>query len=126
MKKENFKIFVFVLLVILIINFLNIRVCVFYNIFGIPWPACGMTRAFNRIFMLKVKESFDYNLLGVPLFIIINSYLIINFYSIIKNTDQINIYFEDFFQKYRTALIIVSAVIVMLNWIRNLYNPLLY
>lgn len=126
MKKENFKIFVFVLLVILIINFLNIRVCVFYNIFGIPCPACGMTRAFNRIFMLKFKESFDYNLLGVPLFIIINSYLIINFYSIIKNTDQINIYFEDFFQKYRTALIIVSAVIVMLNWIRNLYNPLLY
>ena len=126
MKKENFKIFVFVLLVILIINFLNIRVCVFYNIFRIPYPACGMTRAFNRIFMLKVKESFDYNLLGVPLFIIINSYLIINFYSIIKNTDQINIYFEDFFQKYRTALIIVSAVIVMLNWIRNLYNPLLY
>ena len=119
MKKENFKIFVFVLLVILIINFLNIRVCVFYNI-------CGITRAFNRIFMLKVKESFDYNLLGVPLFIIINSYLMINFYSIIKNTDQINIYFEDFFQKYRTALIIVSAVIVMLNWIRNLYNPLLY
>ena len=95
MKKENFKIFVFVLLVILIINFLNIRVCVFYNIFGIPCPACGMTRAFNRIFMLKVKESFDYNLLGVPLFIIINSYLIINFYSIIKNTDQINIYFKN-------------------------------
>ena len=126
MKKENFKIFVFVLLVILIINFLNIRVCVFYNIFGIPCPACGMTRAFNIIFMLKVKESFDYNLLGVPLFIIINSYLIINFYSIIKNTDQINIYFEDFFQKYRTALIIVSAVVVILNWIRNLYNPLLY
>ena len=126
MKKENFKIFVFVLLVILIINFLNIRVCAFYNIFGIPCPACGMTRAFNRIFMLKVKESFDYNLLGVPLFIIINSYLIINFYSIIKNTDQINIYFEDFFQKYRTALIIVSAVVVILNWIRNLYNPLLY
>ena len=126
MKKENFKIFVFVLLVILIINFLNIRVCVFYNIFGIPCPACGMTRAFNRIFMLKVKESFDYNLLGVPLFIIINSYLIINFYSIIKNTDQINIYFEDFFQKYRTALIIVAAVIVMWNWIRNIYNPLFY
>ncbi|MBK1467851.1 DUF2752 domain-containing protein [Parvimonas parva] len=126
MKKENFKIFVFVLLVILIINFLNIRVCVFYNIFGIPCPACGMTRAFNRIFMLKIKESFDYNLLGVPLFIIINSYLIINFYSILKNTDEINIYFEKFFQKYKTALIIISAVIVILNWIRNLYNPLLY
>lgn len=126
MKKENFKIFVFVLLVILIINFLNIRVCVFYNIFGIPCPACGMTRAFNRIFMLKIKESFDYNLLGVPLFIIINSYLIINFYSILKNTDQINIYFENSFQKYKIALIIISAVIVILNWIRNLYNPLLY
>ena len=126
MKKENFKIFVFVLLVILIINFLNIRVCVFYNIFGIPCPACGMTRAFNRIFMLKIKESFDYNLLGVPLFIIINSYLIINFYSILKNTDQINIYFENSFRKYKTALIIISAVIVILNWIRNLYNPLLY
>jgi len=43
-------------------SFLGISLCVFYNVLGIPCPACGMSRAF--IALPDVRRAFAYH----PLF----------------------------------------------------------
>lgn len=45
-------------------------ICIFYNIFGIPCPACGMTRAMINLFKFNIREAFRYNPLFIVLFII--------------------------------------------------------
>jgi hypothetical protein len=48
-----------------IITFLFKRsICIFINIFGIPCPSCGMTRAYLSLVHLNYKEAFKFH----PLF----------------------------------------------------------
>ena len=39
-------------------------ICLFYNITGVPCPACGMTRAYKHLFQGHIAEAFNYH----PLF----------------------------------------------------------
>lgn len=66
------------LLILLVIGFFSYvyvintgkSICVFYNIFGIPCPACGMTRAVINLLRFNIREAFMYNPLFIILFII--------------------------------------------------------
>lgn len=56
--------------------------CVFKTIFHIPCPGCGMTRAFLKILHFQFLESFQYNILSLPLFFLIcmiNILIVIDF-----------------------------------------------
>ncbi|NLZ47407.1 MAG: DUF2752 domain-containing protein [Clostridiales bacterium] len=39
-------------------------ICLFYNVTGVPCPACGMTRALLHLFQGHISEAFQYH----PLF----------------------------------------------------------
>jgi len=43
--------------------------CIFRLIFGIPCPACGLTRAFILISQLRFVDAMRMNILSVPLFL---------------------------------------------------------
>ena len=45
----------------------RISPCIIYNVFGLPCPACGMTRAFVSLFRLEIGRAFFYH----PLFFIV-------------------------------------------------------
>lgn len=52
--------------------FLNKSICLFINIFGLPCPACGMTRAYISLVHLDIKRAFYYHPLfwSVPLILL--------------------------------------------------------
>ena len=52
--------------------FLNKSICLFINIFGLPCPACGMTRAYISLVHLDIKKAFYYHPLfwSVPLILL--------------------------------------------------------
>lgn len=85
--------------------------CPFKKIFRIPCPFCGMTRSLNSLLNLKIIESLHYNILLLPIIIIIliiNSIFII---EIIKNKRIIKYSLN----KY-TILIIVIIFIISIIW----------
>lgn len=45
--------------------------CFFKYITNIPCPCCGLTRSFLSILRLDLVSAIKYNILGIPLFIII-------------------------------------------------------
>lgn len=69
MVKKNFVILLLLFGTIFVLNVFNIRICPIFNIFHIPCPGCGMTRALILILKGDIVESFKYNILTFPLLI---------------------------------------------------------
>ena len=51
-------------------------VCVFYELTGLPCPACGMTRSFVCFAHGHVADALHWNLLGPPLWLLLAFLLI--------------------------------------------------
>lgn len=100
-------------------NALNIRICIFYNLFGIPCPGCGLTR--SGIYFLKGDyiNSIKYNILGIPVVLAIIFYFIL----FLLNRHKI---VNDFFNKHKIIMIIILILILIIVEIININNPLLY
>lgn len=45
--------------------------CPFYEGLGIPCPGCGLTRAWLSLFKGDVQQAFSYNMLFIPLTIVV-------------------------------------------------------
>ncbi len=119
MKKNHIIIIIIVFGLSFILNLFNIRICPFFNLFHIPCPGCGMTRAFILLLQGNIIQSLKYNFLLIPLCIFIIIYLIIIFTN---NTKKLNI----FINKYKKILIILLTILTIALWITNINNPLLY
>ena len=59
-------------IILLISTITGYGICIIYNIFGIPCPACGLTRASLAIFRLDLQSSLKYHplLIFVPFLLI--------------------------------------------------------
>lgn len=91
--------------------------CIIKQLFHISCPACGFTRAFLEILNLNLLEAMKYNLLSIPVFLlllIVNAYLI---YDIIKKQKKTEIFFEKLGQ-----YIIPIVIILIINTIINNIN----
>lgn len=65
MRKEFIKPIICIGVISLIINlFFERSICIFSNVFGIPCPTCGMTRAYISLLHFDFKHAFFYH----PLF----------------------------------------------------------
>ncbi len=107
-------------------NFLDIRTCPFFLIFKIPCPGCGLTRSIIQIFKLDFIGSLQYNILGIPLFIMLGTYFIIKFYCYITKNDYLIIKIKEIIKHKEKTVIIITVVFMIISWINNLYNPLVY
>jgi len=67
--KETIKLYVLLILIgvaaIVATLFFDVNICPVYRIFGIPCPACGMTRAFTSL--PDIRQALSYH----PLFVLI-------------------------------------------------------
>lgn len=116
---KNLKIILIVLGLAFILNIFNIRFCPFFNIFNIPCPSCGLTRAFKLIMQFKFIESLKYNLLALPFVIFAFIYIIL---LITKRIDLL----YSFINNYKKTLIIIVIIIMLIVLFININNPRLY
>lgn len=91
--------------------------CLFKNIFHIPCPSCGMTRAFKLIITLNIIESFHYNILALPLFLTIIIIFILNIIDIIFIKNNINKFINLIIKNYYLIIILL-----LISWIINIYR----
>lgn len=116
---KNLKIILIVLGLAFILNIFDIRFCPFFNIFNIPCPACGLTRAFKLIMQFRFIESLKYNILALPFVIFAFIYIIL---LITKRIDLL----YSFIDKYKKLLIMITIIIMLIVWVVNINNPRLY
>lgn len=103
----------------LILNLFNIRICPFYHIFKIPCPGCGLTRGFIELIKLNIQKSLEYNILCIPIFLFFIFYL---FLLIIKK----NYLISNVLNRYKIIIIFICSLILIIVFIININNPLLY
>lgn len=122
MTKENKKLILsfLIILIFIILLFLIPVPCLFKKVFNIPCPGCGLTRSFNAIINLNFIEAFNYNILGIPLFITIILLLIIIVIDVIKNTNNLEKIYNNILLNYYYIIIIFIIISWVVNIIRNI------
>ena len=100
--------------ILFIIFFFDVH-CIFKTVFQIPCISCGLTRAFKCILKLDFITATKYNVLSIPLFIMITTFYITYFISIIFKKDYIYKLYN-LLCKYYNVLIIF----LIIGWLINL------
>lgn len=106
----------------LFIRIKNIRICPFFYLFNIPCIGCGLTRSFKYLLKLDIIKSISYNILTIPIIIILLLTLILSIYEEITKKNII----DNLLIKYQKQIIIISIIIFVITFIININNPLLY
>ena len=116
---KNLKVILVVIGLAFILNIFDIRFCPFFNIFNIPCPACGLTRAFKLIIQFRFIESLKYNILALPLVFFTFIYIFQ------KKKKRIDLLYS-FLSKYKKVLIVITIIIMLIVWFININNSRLY
>ena len=89
--------------------------CLFKKLFDIRCPGCGLTRSFRDIINLNFDSAIKYNILGIPLFIIIFGLSIGLSIDIILNTNETLKYINNFFKKNYIIIIFILIITGIIN-----------
>ena len=113
---------IFILIIIYLFYIANIRICLVYNLLKIPCPGCGLTTSVMYLIKGDILGSLQYNIITIPLiliYIIGNGWYIID---LIKNKQTLN----QFINKNKILIIVVSVILFIISGVSNIANPLLY
>jgi len=114
--KINLIIIIVVGIYLIFVKITNIRICLIYNIFHIPCPSCGLTRAYYALLEGDIISSLKYNILAIPIAIVFLLYFVFCLKDDINKTNKV----EEFFKKYKFIIIFVTVILVIANWCINL------
>lgn len=120
--KEIVKVHIALLIIVGVSSLLGCRICVFYNLFKIPCCGCGITRGIQEVLKGNIIGAIRYNYLSI---VIVVGYIITLIWSIIDIVNKSNS-LENFIKKHKNLIIIITVILVIIAWIININNPLLY
>ena len=104
------------ILIFLLYNQIHIP-CIFKKTFHIPCPSCGTTRAFNSILKLNINNAISYNLLSIPLFIILILIFIMTIVDLKSNKTYLNKIINLITKNYY-----IIILLLIISWIINIIN----
>ena len=118
---KNNKILELILLgaVSILFFIINIRICPFYYLFKIPCPGCGLTRGLINIMKLDFITAMQYNILSIPLVILILIFVVL---KIIKK----EVYLTNIIKNNKKIIIVITIIITIVSFVININYPLLY
>lgn len=106
--------FFFLLLILLNFNF----PCIFKEIFSLSCPGCGLTRSIFALLSFDFKTSLYYNILGIPLFIILVITYLLIIVDIIKKENYLTSFWLFLIKKYKIIVLLVILSFI----INNIHN----
>jgi len=116
MKNRLIKVSILFFEAVLLYVLLNINIgCFFRKFFNLRCPGCGLTRAFLAIFNLDFITAFKYNIISIPLFIIIVVINILLLNDIIFNKNRIYNFIERILKHYRLILVLIIVTTIINN-----------
>jgi hypothetical protein len=103
----------------------TVRVCIIKNVTGYPCPSCGTTRAVTLLFEGKIKESLLLNPFGILVAVVMTVFPIWVLADIfLKKATFYNEYKKSEAIIRKPAIATILILLVLLNWIWNLYKNL--
>ena len=113
---------ILLLYIIYLAYLINIRICLIYKLFKIPCPGCGLTNSVIYLINGNILKSLQYNIITIPLIVI---YIICSCWYIIDMlSDKQTL--KKVISENNKKIIVVSIIIFIISFIKNLTNPLLY
>ena len=84
--------------------------CVFKTYFNLECPACGMTRAFKSILKFDFVNAFLYNILSIPIAIIVVISIVTLISDLITGKNRFITGIKNFFTNY--YILIITALVI--------------
>jgi hypothetical protein len=104
---------------------IHFGLCIFKNVTGFPCPSCGTTRAIQLILQGKVIKSLYMNPFGIIVVVMMTIAPFWILYDLIAEKESFLLFYKKSEETIRIKwLSIVLIILVVINWIWNIYKGL--
>lgn len=118
MTKNNKRLIIFFILffIFLLLILFNFKInCIFKKIFSISCPGCGLTRSIFALLNFDIKSSLYYNILGIPLFIILGITYFLVIFDIIKKENYLTSFWLFISKHYKILFFLIILAFIINN-----------
>ncbi len=96
--------------------------CIFKTVTGIYCPACGLTRSFLSIINFHFIDAIWYNILGIPMFAFIITFILMLIYDFLKNRFYFIPKLLNFFEKHYIFILVLLLISFVFNNLKFIFN----
>ncbi len=89
--------------------------CIIKSTFGFSCPACGLTRAFKSLLKFDIYSAFKYNILSIPIAIILSISIVELIYDLIFGKDTFLLNIKKFAYNYYILIILALVISFIYN-----------